>query len=142
MINYVVGFAFYNDEVLLIRKNRPKNQAGLLNGIGGKIEEFDDTPADAMAREFREECGLETIGEEWFHVCTIGDIDQKYWNVVVYATRFDSINGYSSLTDEEVDLFKIKDIMNRKEACMSNLPWLIGMALDEQHPAPSFIGYK
>lgn len=55
---FVLGFCFdfgYHN-VLLIEKNRPPWQAGKLNGIGGKIEEG-ESPAAAMAREFREETG-------------------------------------------------------------------------------------
>lgn len=56
--NYVVGFLFSTNkkEVVLIKKNRPDWQKGLLNGIGGHIE--DETPLEAMKREFLEETGL------------------------------------------------------------------------------------
>jgi len=46
---YTCGFIFHhtnNDNILLIRKERPKWQSGYLNGIGGKIETFDKTPLD------------------------------------------------------------------------------------------------
>jgi 8-oxo-dGTP diphosphatase len=61
MINfqkYVLGFAFdKSDNVILVRKQKPKWQKGLLNGVGGKIE-IGETSSDAMFREFREETGL------------------------------------------------------------------------------------
>ena len=60
-INYVLGFAFSENagSVLLVRKLRPEWQKGLLNGIGGKIEENEDiTSLDAMRRECKEETGL------------------------------------------------------------------------------------
>ena len=55
---FVVGFAITpTREFLLVKKLRPKWQAGHLNGIGGKIEE-DETPIAAMRREASEEAGL------------------------------------------------------------------------------------
>lgn len=52
---YVLGFCFdigYS-LVLLIEKNRQQWQAGLLNGLGGKIE-VGESPRAAMSREFIE----------------------------------------------------------------------------------------
>ena len=70
---YVLGFVFdLNDRVLLITKNRPEWQDGLLNGLGGHVEEGEgqrpeglrpeglrpESPHHAMQREGSEEtCG-------------------------------------------------------------------------------------
>jgi hypothetical protein len=53
---FVLGFVFDFEakKVLLVLKNRPDWQTGLLNGLGGKIE-ADETPLEAMEREFKEE---------------------------------------------------------------------------------------
>ena len=60
MRSYVLGFCFSRDhsKVVLIAKNRPKWQAGRLNGIGGHVEDG-EIPIVAMAREFREESLVE-----------------------------------------------------------------------------------
>jgi 8-oxo-dGTP pyrophosphatase MutT (NUDIX family) len=59
--SYVVGFAFAEAHgvhyVLLQKKCRPPNQAGLWNGPGGRVEQ-DESPSAAMDREFEEEVGL------------------------------------------------------------------------------------
>lgn len=70
---YVLGFAFneIRESVVLIEKNRPEWQAGKHNGIGGKIEEFDETPLDAMIREFKEETGCETTEADWHYFAVI-----------------------------------------------------------------------
>lgn len=62
---FVVGFAFSETagSVLLINKLRPEWQRGLLNGIGGKIEEG-ETSLGAMHRECEEETGLSL---NWLH---------------------------------------------------------------------------
>jgi 8-oxo-dGTP pyrophosphatase MutT (NUDIX family) len=62
MRKYVAGFLFREmtqklmqvKQVLLVRKNRPEWQAGLMNGIGGQIEGT-ETAREAMVREFHEE---------------------------------------------------------------------------------------
>lgn len=64
----VVGFLFSGLTVLLVRKTRPYWQVGLLNGVGGVIEE-NETPIDAMRREFEEETGC-SIELGWRHFCT------------------------------------------------------------------------
>jgi 8-oxo-dGTP pyrophosphatase MutT (NUDIX family) len=58
-MNYVLGFAFTPDgSVALIRKIKPEWQAGKLNGVGGKIEDWDPSDVHAMTREFQEETGV------------------------------------------------------------------------------------
>ena len=51
-MRYVAGFMFDSsyENVLLIRKTKPKWQEGLLNGVGGKIEPG-EKELDAMKRE-------------------------------------------------------------------------------------------
>ena len=68
-IYYVVGFLFNPDmtEVVLIKKNRPDWQKGLLNGVGGKIESGED-PITAMIREFKEETGVEIYNWNLFWI--------------------------------------------------------------------------
>lgn len=61
---YVCGFLFHEDYVLLVKKNRPDWQAGLLNGIGGKVEP-EELSMGAMHREFQEE--------------TLGRVDPQVW---------------------------------------------------------------
>lgn len=58
MKSYCLGFVFYDRKVLLLRKNRPKWQAGKLNGLGGHIED-NESPWSAMQREFQEETGFD-----------------------------------------------------------------------------------
>ncbi len=66
MQRYVVGFIFSPDfeKVVLIRKDRPEWQRGLLNGIGGKVEPYEDE-LTAMVRECSEETGINIPQEKW-----------------------------------------------------------------------------
>ncbi len=63
MQKYCLGFFYYNDCVLLIEKLKPEWQVGCLNGIGDHIEE-NETPEEAMIREFKEETSLD-LDIEW-----------------------------------------------------------------------------
>lgn len=64
---YVLGFAFTPSKkaVLLIKKTRPKWQAGKLNGVGGKVEPGEFDLAQAMVREFEEETAVKTDPLQW-----------------------------------------------------------------------------
>lgn len=59
MMDYTAGFLFHNGHVLLVQKTRPKWQAGLLNAIGGKLDDGEQ-PLVGMIREFKEETGINT----------------------------------------------------------------------------------
>jgi 8-oxo-dGTP diphosphatase len=79
IVQYVCGFMFSDSgiaspRILLIKKSRPKWQYGCLNGIGGKVEP-DETPLQAMNREFQEEAGIS--GLEWDHVSTLNGPDYQ-----------------------------------------------------------------
>jgi 8-oxo-dGTP pyrophosphatase MutT (NUDIX family) len=61
---YVLGFLMVGTEVLLIRKKRPGWQEDKYNGIGGALQ-GEETTAEAMARECREETGYQTNPSDW-----------------------------------------------------------------------------
>ncbi len=104
--SYVAGFAFrHNREgdhahVLLIRKNRPEWQAGLLNGIGGHVDVDEDMCIHAMVREFREETGIETSVRDWQHFVGLA---LPYGFVYFYVASLDAarFDVFQKTTDEE-----------------------------------------
>ena len=125
MQSYVCGFLFSHDllSVKLIKKNRPKWQAGRHNGIGGHIEEG-ETPEQAMVREFTEETGVDFT--RWEHFCVLGDATESFrvWFYTGHATR-DEFEAVRSTTDEEV----VSTIWSVSQLPMiSNLRFLIPMA--------------
>lgn len=69
---YCVGFAYYLDHVVLIKKKRPDFQAGLFNGIGGSLE-FGESHLQAMVREFREETGTWVREGQWRYMGMLND---------------------------------------------------------------------
>lgn len=127
-MEYVLGFAFNEDnsKVALIRKNRPQWQAGKLNGIGGKIEETDDTYENAMHREFYEETGLKDL--KWNYK---GYMSNDDWSVELFASYNNDLSNIKSITDEDVIVCDVIDILLDKHKIISNLKWLISYCLDE-----------
>lgn len=129
--DYVVGFAFNSDKskVVLILKNRPAWQAGKLNGIGGKIDPG-ETPHEAMVREFQEECGVETTPQDWHYFTKILGKDG---DVYFYRLFDDRILNATSCSDEEVVIIDT-DLNALQKSGLSNVVWLIAIALDEMLP--------
>jgi 8-oxo-dGTP pyrophosphatase MutT (NUDIX family) len=135
--------------VVLIRKNRPEFQAGLLNGVGGKIEtERGESPRRAMVREFFEETGVQTTPDEWTMFAELQCYDHKEgdgWMHVVYCFVCKSTKHWSSvrtMTDETVELhafplpntvwddpkFAADATPLMRSSLIHNVPWLLEMA--------------
>lgn len=120
-MDYVVGFMFSpdGDRVALIRKTKPAWQAGLLNGIGGKIEPS-ETPMEAMEREFYEEAGVRTLG--WCHFGKGWGPDFK----VHFFTRRGDLDELRTTTEEKIEI--ITPIVATRTDVVPNLRWIIPMA--------------
>lgn len=128
---YVAGLMFSEDmtRVALIRKNKPAWQRGLLNGIGGKVED-DEISYDAMVREFKEEAGSVSV-EPWRHFCSMlgTNNDGEGFEVDFYFTTGD-LGPIKSMTSEKIEIHNSGDIASGKEKTIGNLPWLIALAID------------
>lgn len=130
---YVLGFMFDPSmtRVVLIRKNRPTWQAGKLNGIGGKIEP-EETPSQAMVREFREETGLQTVLQDWAHT---GLVTGEDYTVHCFKAVSERLEDVQSMTDEQVQIFDLDSpIRGLYQTAQTNLLTLLGHALDPQGP--------
>ena len=137
---YVVGFIFYEElqQVVLMKKTHPPEQAGKLNGVGGRVE-IGESPVQAMVREALEECGVQTTKDNWrqFHyerrLTLTPDQPSRTTHLYFYACAASErhMNKVRTMTDEEVDVYhhdhrgQIGDF-----PMVHNLPWLIPMALD------------
>lgn len=131
---YVVGFNFSRDRqrVLLIQKTKPAWQKGLLNGVGGKVEN-NETALEAMVREFKEETNVTTKPEEWRGFASLEalrtgrDSQPKASALVYFFRRFGAVVGVQQMTEEPLrvcwlDLFEGLPVV-------PNLRWLVPMAL-------------
>lgn len=133
MIRYVVGFAFSEnmDSVVLIKKNRPKWQAGKYNGVGGKVE-AGETPIQALVREYWEETGVQTEEADWAPLAlqhgkdSQGDIFDLHAFSSVSKNAF---TGAATKTDEEIFYVNI-NAFRHLEHFVSSVPWLVFLAKD------------
>lgn len=123
MKHYVVGFYFSNDfeYVVLIQKNRPDWQKGMLNGVGGHIEP-NERAIDAMVREFLEETGIATAAEQWRLVVDVVDLLHDTY-VSFFQTSGSWIWDKKNPTDEKVTIIRIADLP--LFPTVYNLKWLI-----------------
>ena len=119
---YVLGFAFTPDgRVALIQKKRPAWQAGKLNGIGGKVENTEDSTA-AMRREFREETGVDIPVQAWQFR---GRMFGENWSVFVYTCTMEIVKNARTMEDERVFLIYLDDLETITEKCIENVDALI-----------------
>jgi len=129
MRRYVVGFAFNHDKtvVTLMQKNRPDWQKGQLNGIGGAVEGYEGARV-AMAREFEEEAGVATPHTRWvlYHTLKSHDFMCDILTAVLTRSEFEAV---TTRTDEEVLKMPLSQV--DEWPMVSNVPWLIPMALDK-----------
>ncbi len=139
MRKYVVGFAYWNDCVLLIHKQKgPPYVVGTWNGIGGKIEGRENAQ-EAMSREFREETGVETYEDDWEHFATMIGPDYELECLSYYL---DDETDYSDVINpedsgEEIGWFHLDYLyfdMKDHNRLTPNLSWLIPLSLDETTP--------
>ena len=119
MIEYVVGFLHDANCVVLIEKKRPEWQFGLLNGVGGHIEDG-ETPSDAMRREFHEEAGLDI---DYWNLGVV--LTGKGWRVHFFSARGPAMYARTQ-TDERVHYVSISSLPGN---VIPNLRWLIPLCL-------------
>ena len=125
MIRYVCGFVFSPDKKLvsLIEKKKPKWQAGLWNGIGGKMKEG-ELPEEAMTREFKEEAGVYCSQNCWTEIVTLRGDD---WECTFFYHMTPLVIQVQTMETERV---AIHDPMNLPKVIF-NLNWLIPLAMDD-----------
>jgi 8-oxo-dGTP diphosphatase len=127
---YVVGFMFdvAMSNVALIRKNKPAWQAGLLNGIGGKVEAGEEA-INAMCREFGEEAGL--WPSDWTHFCSMSGTNNDGGSFEVeFFYTIGEPHKLTSMESEQIEVVSSKAIAGGEEKTIGNLPWLVALALD------------
>lgn len=129
MEEMVLVFLFSSDykSVWMIEKKRPSWQYGLLNGIGGHVEDG-EISKDAALRELEEESGLKLDFLDLRHVGSMGSIGTRgneEWNVEIFAGITDK--KLISLTDETIMRIPVGDL--HLWGCIDNIPSLVALCL-------------
>ncbi len=114
--------------VVLIRKQKPEWQKGRLNGIGGKVEDNDESIYGTMCREFVEETGVVTDWTDWFHFC------EYSWKEGI-VNFFYGANDFfyqeaKTVEKEEIVKVPVNFVINQHKAIIYNLKWLLPLAID------------
>ncbi|MFH0970043.1 MAG: NUDIX domain-containing protein [Candidatus Diapherotrites archaeon] len=124
---YTVGFVFDPglENVLLIHKNRPDWQKGKLNGPGGKVYD-NESPFVGIAREIREETGLDIPPEKWMPVA---EIVERTYRCQFFGCVDEKAKEYAhTTTDEIVEWCQIDKLPTN---ILPSLTWLIPLCKDK-----------
>lgn len=137
MIRYVIGFLFSEDgrNVALIRKNKPQWQAGLLNGIGGKIEEG-ETSLQAMHREFLEEAGVQDV--DWEAITVVRN---EHFSLEIFRAFSEEVWNVASQEEEQVGIYGVRTLNTPEAPTVDNLRWIIPMLLDRDLRVQGYFSY-
>lgn len=138
-MEYVLGFRVRgrtstHPQVALIRKVKPTWQAGKLNGVGGKVEEYDAGLVNAMVREFREETGVMTDVKEWRRFGRL-----QHGSSIIHLYESDALKGeqLQTTTAEPVGWYYVEQLSSLNT--MGNLAWLVPLALDKDKVTATII---
>ncbi len=115
--------------IVLIKKNRPDWQKGLYNFPGGKIE-LGEHPIETVAREVREETGLDIPEDQWEPVCINMGIKGEA-PVYFYSTFTDDLFDAKTMTDENVQAMYIDGFILGKRPTLPNFTFVLSLALDQ-----------
>ena len=122
---YCVGFMLDPtlSKVVLIRKSKPEWQHGLLNGVGGKVGDniADETPEDAMHREFKEEAGVE--GLTWTKFMRL----ETPRSEIHFFRSVGNVHKATSMLEEQIEVHDVREVMDRCDT-IPNIRWCIQMA--------------
>jgi|GEM_PF-1283856 len=105
----VVGIVTDGKRVLLLKKKHPNWQKGSYNGVGGEVG-FDSTPFETIVKKCEEATGLKIkVWEELESTISPRGNELIYFLAIIEK---DELKKAQTLSDERVELFKIKKLPN------------------------------
>lgn len=125
---YSLGLLFtrYNtgqfQTVVLLRKKKPADQAGKLNGVGGKFEPGENW-LSCIIRETEEEAGIPTTATDWTLVGTL--YKPKAWLIYVSYAFIDKVQLFEIPRTCREGEFLIVPVNNLPSNVVTRLRWLI-----------------
>ena len=134
MVNFTMGIVFSPDlkDMYLLRKDHPDWQAGLLNGVGGKLQDGENY-ASAMARESQEEA---SYAGDWNHLGSMrGNNDVGAFQCDVFYSVMGAEAKEPKTTEaEKIEKHPVADLVTLIPEMVPHLPMLI-MAAQAHHAA-------
>lgn len=137
--HYVVGLAFYENNVLLTQKTHPPWQEGKYNGLGGKVK--NESIDRAMVRKFLEEAGTQTSSLNWIKVVTLvfPHCEVHFYATQLVVREFEQIAKHilkqldmKSKKVERIAWFNEKDLPPN---LVRHMDWMIRLVRDCSIPA-------
>lgn len=121
---YVCGFLFdaAMQHLVLLRREKPPNQRGLYNGVGGRVE-ADEFPVQAMIRECHEEAGVWV--EDWV---AFAEVEGPTWVSYFFFARDNAAHQARQMEHQLVQCFSMDAVFSLP--LMPNLPWLLRLCFD------------
>lgn len=130
MTHYVLGFAFNPAKTHFVgidKRRGPVDVVDHINGVGGHVE-WEESPIDAMVREFREETGVATVCKDWRVFADLRCLVPGHeWKVSVYKAVLTAAQfaACRSCTDEPVLPVSCTELHPR---VVRNVPALVALA--------------
>lgn len=125
MKKYCLGFVFDSTtkRIVLVEKTSGW-QTGLLNGVGGKIEQGEE-PIDAMRRECKEELGVDIAWKQF------GSIHGDKWVMWLFRGINSDNLMYNGVTDAYEKIVEVEILNIGYSNTIPNLRYLVPLALDD-----------
>ena len=126
--SFVAGLMFDDEmqRVVLIRKDRPAWQRGLLNGVGGKMEDGEGS-IDTMLREFKEEAGVQTTRSDWSYFMQLRG-DQFYVDFF-FGRSTEHFEAAHTTESEKLVKLEVEQLHSLKYEMVPCLDWAVPMAV-------------
>lgn len=119
-------------KLLMVRKTKPRWQAGLLNYPGGKVEEA-ESPRAAAVRELQEETDLLVPPDALVPLALLSR--HEIFRMHVFAVELEDAQAARTMTEEPVELVSFLDVVTGAARGVENIGWLALLALDGS-PSP------
>ncbi len=127
-LQMVVGLCFdlSRNMVAMVHKlSGPACVIGNWNGVGGKVDPG-ETPIQAMAREFREETGVDLPESEWSQ---FAELNATNYDLFFFQAASTEVFQCRTMEKEPIKVWLARDLLGESNV-MHNMRWMIPFLQD------------